>query len=109
MSAQKDILEWYQLAGVTEAIGEEPVCRLQSETKATPQKAAINPLDNLVNDARKDAQTAADLKQLRQLLDSFDGCALKSVHSKGDQPWVFFGRNDAKAETPVLWPPHAKS
>ena len=31
------------------------------------------------------------------------------VHSKGDQPWVFFGRNDAKAETPVLWPPHVKS
>ena len=29
--------------------------------------------------------------------------------SKGDQPWVFFGRNDAKAETPVLWPPHVKS
>ena len=28
---------------------------------------------------------------------------------KGDQPWVFFGRNDAKAETPVLWPSHAKS
>ena len=31
------------------------------------------------------------------------------VHSKGDQPWVFFGRNDAKAETPVLWPPPVKS
>ena len=31
------------------------------------------------------------------------------VHSEGDQPWDFFGRNDAKAETPVLWPPHAKS
>ena len=31
------------------------------------------------------------------------------VHSKGDQSWVFFGRNDAKAEVPVLWPPHAKS
>ena len=30
-------------------------------------------------------------------------------HPKGDQPWVFFGRNDAKAETPVLWPHHAKS
>ena len=29
--------------------------------------------------------------------------------SKGDQPWDFFGRNDAKAETPVLWPPHVKS
>ena len=34
---------------------------------------------------------------------------MKSVHSKGDQPWVFFGWNDAEAETPVLWPPHAKS
>ena len=32
----------------------------------------------------------------------------KPIHSEGDQPWDFFGRNDAKAETPVLWPPHAK-
>ena len=31
------------------------------------------------------------------------------VHSEGDQPWDFFGRNDAKAEAPVLWPPHVKS
>ena len=31
------------------------------------------------------------------------------VRSKGDQPWDFFGRNDAEAETPVLWLPHAKS
>ena len=31
------------------------------------------------------------------------------IHSKGDQPWDFFGRNDAKAETPVLWPPYVKS
>ena len=34
---------------------------------------------------------------------------IQQVHSKGDQPWVFFGRNDAKAETPVLWPPHVKN
>ena len=34
---------------------------------------------------------------------------IQPVHSKGDQPWDFFERNDAKAETPVLWPPHAKS
>ena len=34
---------------------------------------------------------------------------IQLVHSKGDQSWVFFGRNDAKAETPVLWPPHAKN
>ena len=34
---------------------------------------------------------------------------IQPVHSEGDQPWDFFGRNDAKAETPVLWLPHAKS
>ena len=34
---------------------------------------------------------------------------IQPVHSEGDQPWVFLGRNDAKAETPVLWPPHTKS
>ena len=34
---------------------------------------------------------------------------IQPVHSEGDQPWDFFGRNDAKAETPVLWAPHAKS
>ena len=35
--------------------------------------------------------------------------AFEPVHCKGDQSSVFFGRNDAKAETPVLWPPHVKS
>ena len=34
---------------------------------------------------------------------------IQPVHSEVDQPWDFFGRNDAKAETPVLWPPHVKS
>ena len=34
---------------------------------------------------------------------------IQPVHSEGDQSWVFSGRTDAKAETPVLWPPHAKS
>ena len=34
---------------------------------------------------------------------------IQPVHSEGDQPWDFFGGNDAKAETPVLWSPHAKS
>ena len=32
----------------------------------------------------------------------------KPVHPKGDQSWVFTGRTDAKTETPILWPPHAK-
>ena len=34
---------------------------------------------------------------------------IQPVHSEGDQPLVFFGRNYAKSETPVLWPPHEKS
>ena len=34
---------------------------------------------------------------------------IQSVHPKGDHSWVFIGRNDAEAETPILWPPHAKS
>ena len=34
---------------------------------------------------------------------------IQPVHSKGNQSWVFFGRTDAKAETPILWPPHVKS
>ena len=34
---------------------------------------------------------------------------IQPVHPKGDQSWVFIGRTDAETETPVLWPPHAKS
>ena len=34
---------------------------------------------------------------------------IQPVHSEGDQPWLFTGRTDAKAETPVLWPPDANS
>ena len=34
---------------------------------------------------------------------------IQQVHSERDQPWDFFGRTDAKAETPVLWPPHVKT
>ena len=30
---------------------------------------------------------------------------IQPVHSKGDQPWDFFGRTDAEAETPISWPP----
>ena len=45
-------------------------------------------------------------KTLESPLDCKD---IQPVHSEGDQPWEFFGRNDAKAETPVLWPPNVKS
>ena len=47
---------------------------------------------------------------LEETLESPLDCKeIQPVHSEGDQPWVFFGRNDAKGETPVLWPPDAKS
>ena len=45
----------------------------------------------------------------RRLESPLDCKEIQPVHPKGDQSWVFFGRNDANAETPVLWPPDAKS
>ena len=45
-------------------------------------------------------------KTLESPLDYKD---IQPVHSKGDQPWVFIGRTDAEAETPILWPPDVKS
>ena len=47
---------------------------------------------------------------LEKTLESFLDCkGIQPVHSEGDQSWVFIGRNDAKAETPILWPPDVKS
>ena len=46
------------------------------------------------------------LKTLESRLDCKE---IQPVHPKGDQSWVFTGRTDAEAETPVLWPPDAKS
>ena len=47
---------------------------------------------------------------LEKTLESPLACKeIQPVHSKGDQSWVFFGRTDGKAETPILWPPYAKS
>jgi len=46
---------------------------------------------------------------LEKTLESPMDCKeIQPVHSE-DQSWMFFERNDAKAETPVVWPPHAKS
>ena len=46
---------------------------------------------------------------LRVLRVSLDCKEIQPVHSEGDQSWVFFGRTDVEAETPILWPRHAKS
>ena len=53
---------------------------------------------------------AFELRWLEKTLKGPLDCKeIQPVHSEGDQPWDFFGRNDAKAETLILWPPHAKS
>ena len=47
---------------------------------------------------------------LDKILESPLNCKeIQPVHPKGDQSWVFIGRTDAETETPILWPPHAKS
>ena len=49
-------------------------------------------------------------KVLEKTLESLLDCKeIQPVHSKGYQSWLFIGRTDVKAETPILWPPHAKS
>ena len=45
----------------------------------------------------------------RRLESPLDCKDIQPVHPKGDQSWVFIVRTDAEAETPILWPPHAKS
>ena len=40
---------------------------------------------------------------------NLDSMEIQPVHPKGDQSWVFIGRSDVEAETPILWPPDAKS
>ena len=51
-------------------------------------------------------QRTVVLKTLKSPLDCKE---IQPVHPKGDESWVFIGRTDAEAETPMLWPPHAKS
>ena len=63
-----------------------------------------------VKKAERQRIDAFELRCWRRLFESPLDCKeIQPVHSEGDQPWDFFGRNDAKAETAVLWPPHAKS
>ena len=45
----------------------------------------------------------------RSLESPLDCKEIQPVHPKGDQSWVFIGRTDVEAETPILWPPHTKS
>ena len=62
-----------------------------------------------VKKAERRRINAFELWCWRRLLSPVDCKEIQPVHSKGDQSWVFFGRTDANAETPIIWPPDAKS
>ena len=62
-----------------------------------------------VKKAERQKIDAFELWCWRRLASPLDCKEIQPVHSEGDQPWDFFGRNDAEAETPIFWPPLAKS
>ena len=58
---------------------------------------------------RIDAFEAGEVVLEKTLVSPLDFKEVQPVHPKGDQSWVFIGRTDAEAETPIFWPPYAKS
>ena len=63
-----------------------------------------------LNMKKAECQRIDAFELLEKTLESpLDLKEIQPVHSEGDQLWDFFGGNDAKAETPILWPPYAKS
>ena len=88
---------------------------LLCQTKVCLVKAMIFPVvmygceSWTVKKAERQRIDAFELWFWRTLESPLDFKEIQPVHSEGDQPWDFFGRNDAKAETPVIWPLHAKS
>ena len=84
-------------------------------TKVRLVKAMVFPVIMYVREswtvkkAERRGIDAFELWCLRRLESPLDCKEIQLVHPKGDQSWVFIGRTDAEAETPVLWPPHVKS
>ena len=83
-------------------------------TKVRLVKAMVSPVvmygceSWTVKKAERRRIDAFELWCWRTLESPLDCKEIEPVHSEGDQPWDFFGRNDAEAETPVLWPPDVK-
>ena len=63
----------------------------------------------IIKKAERKRIDAFELWCWRRLLSPLDCKEIQSVHPKGDQSWVFIGRTDVEAETPILWPPDVKS
>ena len=92
---------------------EEPEIKLP--TKVSLVKAMVFPVvmygceSWTVKKAERQGIDAFELRCWKRLLSPLDCKEIQPVHPKGDQSWVVIGRTDAKAETPILCPPHAKS
>ena len=56
-----------------------------------------------------DGSNTWDMVLQKTLESPLDCKEIQPVHPKGDWSWVFIGRTDTEVETPILWPPHAKS
>ena len=84
-------------------------------TKVRPVKAMVFPVvmygceSWTIKKAECQRIDAFELWYWRRLLSLLDCKKIQSVHPKRDQSWVFIGRTDVEAETPILWPPDAKS
>ena len=81
---------------------------------ALPTPGSVNSVNSKTTGIKNRVSDRHNITKLNLLLEKtlespLDCKEIQPVHSKGDQSWVFFGRNDAKAETPVLWPPYARS
>ena len=62
-----------------------------------------------IKKAERQRIDAFELWCWRRLLESPLNCKIQPAHPKGDQSWMFIGRTDVEAETPILWPPDVKS
>ena len=86
-----------------------------SSTKVHLVKAMVFPIvmygceSWTIKKAKRRKIDAFELWCWRRLLSPLDCKEIHPVHPKGDQSWVFIGRTDAEAETPILWPPDVKS
>ena len=84
-------------------------------TKVHLVKAMVFPVvvfgreSSTIKKAESQRMDAFELWCWRRLLRHLDYKEIQTVHPKGNQSWIFIGRTDAEAETPILWPPDAKN
>ena len=100
---------WVQSLGNEDALEKEMATHSSILVWKTPWTEEPGRLQSMRSQESETTQQLNHHHHIHTLESPLDCKEIQPVHPKGDQPWVFFGRNDAKAETPVLWLPHAKS